>query len=65
MAARRAGAAGFTALQCFTAIPKFYGDKASIRPERVTRFKAAQVLFEAPVAVPDPRSTTTGPAASR
>lgn len=41
MAARRAGKAGMTALQIFTTIPKFYGDKASIRPERVARFKAA------------------------
>jgi deoxyribonuclease-4 len=30
-----------TALQVFTAIPKYYGDKSSIRPERVTRFRAA------------------------
>jgi deoxyribonuclease-4 len=41
MAARRAGAAGFTALQCFTAIPKFYGDKSTIKPERVERFGRA------------------------
>jgi deoxyribonuclease IV len=41
MAVRRAAGAGFTALQCFTAIPKFYGDKSSIRPERVKRFHAA------------------------
>jgi deoxyribonuclease-4 len=27
------------ALQIFTAIPKYYGDKSSIRPERVTRFR--------------------------
>ena len=50
MAARRAGDAGMTALQIFTAIPKFYGDKSSIRPERVARFKAA--LGEAGI---DPR----------
>jgi apurinic endonuclease APN1 len=30
-----------TALQLFTAIPKFYGDKSTIKPERVTRFKEA------------------------
>jgi deoxyribonuclease-4 len=30
-----------TALQIFTAIPKFYGDKSSIKPERVARFTAA------------------------
>jgi deoxyribonuclease IV len=41
MAARRSAAAGGTALQIFTAIPKYYGDKSSIRPERVARFKSA------------------------
>jgi deoxyribonuclease IV len=41
MAARRAGGAGMTALQIFTAIPKYYGDKSSIRPERIDRFRAA------------------------
>jgi deoxyribonuclease IV len=41
LAALRAGSAGMTALQIFTAIPKYYGDKSSIRPERVTRFRAA------------------------
>jgi len=41
MAARRAGNAGMTALQIFTTIPKFYGDKAGIKPERVARFRAA------------------------
>ena len=41
MAARRAGAAKMTALQIFTAIPKYYGDKTSIRPERVQRFREA------------------------
>jgi deoxyribonuclease IV len=41
MAALRAGNAGMTALQIFTTIPKYYGDKQSIRPERVERFKAA------------------------
>ena len=40
-AVRRAGASGMTALQLFTAIPKYYGDKSSIRPERVERFKQA------------------------
>ena len=30
-----------TALQVFTAIPRFYGDKSTIKPERVARFKAA------------------------
>ncbi|MEX1181956.1 MAG: deoxyribonuclease IV [Gemmatimonadota bacterium] len=41
MAVRRAAAAGLSTLQCFTAIPKFYGDKSSIRAERVDRFRAA------------------------
>jgi deoxyribonuclease IV len=41
MAVRRAGNAGMTAMQLFTAIPKYYGDKSSINPERVARFKAA------------------------
>ncbi|MDQ6718396.1 MAG: deoxyribonuclease IV, partial [Gemmatimonadota bacterium] len=35
------GNAGMTAMQLFTAIPKFYGDKSSIKPERVERFKTA------------------------
>ncbi|MBR9990741.1 MAG: deoxyribonuclease IV [Gemmatimonadetes bacterium] len=41
MAVRRAANAGLSTLQLFTAIPKFYGDKSSIRPERVERFRAA------------------------
>ena len=41
MATRRAGKAGMSALQIFTAIPKYYGDKQSIRRERVERFRAA------------------------
>ena len=41
MAALRAGSAGMSALQIFTAIPKYYGDKVSVRPERVERFRAA------------------------
>lgn len=41
MAVRRAANAGLSTLQCFTAIPKFYGDKSTIRPERVQRFRAA------------------------
>jgi deoxyribonuclease-4 len=41
MAARRAGGSGMRALQIFTAIPKFYGDKSTIKPERVERFRAA------------------------
>src|SRR3954467_10746058 len=50
MAARRAGASGMKALQFFTAIPKFYGDKSSMRPERAERFRGA--LAEAGI---DPR----------
>jgi deoxyribonuclease-4 len=41
MAALRAGNAGMSALQIFTAPPQYYGDKASMRPERVQRFRAA------------------------
>ena len=41
MAVKRAGNAGMTAMQLFTAIPKYYGDKISIKPERVERFKSA------------------------
>ena len=41
MAALRAGTSGMQALQLFTAIPKYYGDKTSIRPERVQRFRQA------------------------
>jgi len=41
MAVRRAKAAGLEAVQVFTAIPKFYGDKSGIREERVENFKAA------------------------
>ena len=41
MAVRRAGNADMRAMQLFTAIPKYYGDRVSIRPERVTRFKDA------------------------
>jgi deoxyribonuclease-4 len=40
-AALRAGNGGMAALQIFTAIPKYYGDKSSIKPERVARFGAA------------------------
>lgn len=41
MAVARAGNAGMTAMQLFTAIPKYYGDKVSIKAERVERFKSA------------------------
>lgn len=41
MAVRRAADAGMNTLQVFTAIPKFYNDKMSVRPERVERFREA------------------------
>jgi deoxyribonuclease-4 len=41
MAVRRAGNAGMTALQVFTAIPKYYNERVSTRPERVERFQRA------------------------
>lgn len=41
MAARRAGRSGMKALQIFTAIPKFYNDKARIKPDKVKRFHEA------------------------
>ncbi len=39
MAARRAANADMRALQIFSAIPKFYNDKVSVRPERLARFR--------------------------
>jgi deoxyribonuclease IV len=41
MAALRAGGAGMKALQIFTAPPQYYGDKATMKPDRVQRFRAA------------------------
>ena len=41
MAALRAGNAGMTALQIFTAPPQYYGDKATMKPDRVQRFRSA------------------------
>jgi len=41
MAALRAGNAGMKALQIFTAPPQYYGDKSSMRPDRVQRFRTA------------------------
>jgi deoxyribonuclease-4 len=41
MAVRRSWNAGLRAVQIFTAIPKFYGDRSSIHEDRVERFKAA------------------------
>jgi deoxyribonuclease-4 len=43
MAARRAGAANMRALQIFSAIPKYYNEKVSVRPERAARFREAVV----------------------
>ena len=39
MAARRAANAGMRALQIFSAIPKFYNERLSVRPERAERFR--------------------------
>jgi deoxyribonuclease-4 len=41
MAVARAATAGMTALQVFTAKPRFINDRISIRPERVQRFREA------------------------
>jgi deoxyribonuclease-4 len=39
MAALRAANAGMHALQIFSAVPKFYNDKISVRPERAVKFR--------------------------
>jgi deoxyribonuclease-4 len=41
MAARRAGSAGMTALQLFSAVPKYYNEKVGVKPDRVARFAGA------------------------
>jgi deoxyribonuclease-4 len=41
MAVRRAAAANMRSVQIFTAIPRFYGDKTSIKADRVARFRKA------------------------
>lgn len=41
MAARRAGRGGMQALQIFSAVPKYYNDKVSVKPERIARFREA------------------------
>jgi len=41
MAALRAGNAGLRALQIFTAPPQYYGDRATMKPDRVERFHRA------------------------
>ena len=46
MAVRRAGNAGMTALQVFTAIPKYYNERVSTRPGRVERFRTALAATE-------------------
>jgi deoxyribonuclease-4 len=44
MAVQRSANAGMQAVQIFTAIPKFYGDKSTINPKRVERFHEALEL---------------------
>lgn len=41
MTVRRAARANMRALQLFSAMPQFYNEKSSIKPERVERFKKA------------------------
>lgn len=41
MAAARAGAAGMKALQIFSAMPQFYNEKATVKPEKAARFNEA------------------------
>jgi deoxyribonuclease-4 len=41
MAVKRAAASKMTAMQLFTAVPKYYNEKMSVRPERAERFKKA------------------------
>ena len=41
MAVKRATASGMTAMQLFTAVPKFYNEKNGVRPERADRFREA------------------------
>jgi deoxyribonuclease IV len=41
MAALRAGNAGLNALQIFTAPPQYYGDRATMKSDRVERFRSA------------------------
>ena len=52
MAAKRAAASGMTALQIFTAVPKFYNEKIGVRPERADRFRDALKASKIP-----PRNT--------
>jgi len=48
MAALRAANAGMRALQIFSAVPKFYNEKISVRPERAARFR--ETLATTPIA---------------
>jgi len=41
MAVKRAAASDMTALQVFTAVPKYYNEKIGVRPERAERFRDA------------------------
>jgi apurinic endonuclease APN1 len=41
MAVHRSANAGMQSVQIFTAIPKFYGDKSTINPNRIKRFQEA------------------------
>lgn len=41
MAVRRAAAAGFRAVQLFSAKPQFYNEKIRVKPDRIARFKTA------------------------
>lgn len=50
LAARRAAAAGMRALQVFSAMPQYYNEKVSVKPERALRF--AEALREGGI---DPR----------
>lgn len=38
MAARRAAKGGMQTLQIFSAVPKYYNDKVSVKPDRIARF---------------------------
>jgi deoxyribonuclease IV len=48
MAVRRAGRARMSAMQLFTAIPKYYNEKVGVKPERAAAFRDA--LVEAGIA---------------
>ncbi len=52
MAVKRAAASKMTALQIFTAVPKYYNEKIGVRPERAERFRSALAASKIP-----PRNT--------